>query len=377
MKNFRKNQGITLIALVITVIVLLILAGITIATLTENNGILTRAQEAKNKTEQTQKEEQNILNSYEDQINEYAGIDWDTVLANAEKHPDQKTSTAIGVGTDGRVVNMDLWEYNFDNATNGYGLNDSISLITTTSAEASKGYSGTDFENIVIPQYISIDNGENWTPVTNLDWLFYNCTELEEINQLPDTVKSMRYTFRGCSNLNVVSSLPTNLENMQCTFYSCKNLITIPIIPEKVTNMVGTFNNCSNLIEAPTIPNNVLDMRETFANCTSLETIANIPNKVETLEKTFQNCSNLKAVPTIPESVTNMSRTFLGCSNLNGEIIINANITGAMITETENDYYNLFGNAVTNENCKIKLLGTCPILEDIINYWNKINPNIT
>lgn len=343
----------------------------------EKTGIIKRAVEAREKTDEAEKNEQNTLNSYEDRINEYAGIDWDTVLANAEKHPDQKTSTAIGVGTNGRVVNMDLWEYNFDDATNGYGLNDSVSLITTTSAEASKGYSGTDFENIVIPQYISIDNGENWTPVTNLDWLFYNCIELKEINQLPDTVKSMRYTFRGCINLNVVSSLPTNLENMQCTFYSCKNLITIPIIPEKVTNMVGTFNNCSNLIEAPTIANNVLDMRETFANCTSLETIANIPNKVETLEKTFQNCSNLKAVPTIPESVTNMSRTFLGCSNLNGEIIINANITGAMITETENDYYNLFLNAVTNENCKIKLLGTCSILEDIINYWNKLNPNIT
>lgn len=30
MKNFRKNQGITLIALVITIIVLIILAGVTI-----------------------------------------------------------------------------------------------------------------------------------------------------------------------------------------------------------------------------------------------------------------------------------------------------------------------------------------------------------
>ena len=38
MKNFRKNQGITLIALVITVIVLLILAGVTISTLTGENG---------------------------------------------------------------------------------------------------------------------------------------------------------------------------------------------------------------------------------------------------------------------------------------------------------------------------------------------------
>lgn len=42
-----KNQkGITLIALVITIIVLLILAGITIAMLTGDNGLLTRSQQA-------------------------------------------------------------------------------------------------------------------------------------------------------------------------------------------------------------------------------------------------------------------------------------------------------------------------------------------
>ena len=47
----RKNNGITLIALVITIIVLLILAGVTIATLTGENGILTRASEAAERTE--------------------------------------------------------------------------------------------------------------------------------------------------------------------------------------------------------------------------------------------------------------------------------------------------------------------------------------
>ena len=46
-----KNNGITLIALVITVIVLLILAGVTIATLTGENGILTRASDAAERTE--------------------------------------------------------------------------------------------------------------------------------------------------------------------------------------------------------------------------------------------------------------------------------------------------------------------------------------
>ena len=46
-QKFKKNQGITLIALVVTIIVLLILAGISIAMLTGQNGILNRATEAK------------------------------------------------------------------------------------------------------------------------------------------------------------------------------------------------------------------------------------------------------------------------------------------------------------------------------------------
>ena len=58
MENMKKlkltkntNNGITLIALVITIIVLLILAGVTIATLMGDNGILTKANDAKRETE--------------------------------------------------------------------------------------------------------------------------------------------------------------------------------------------------------------------------------------------------------------------------------------------------------------------------------------
>ena len=46
-KKFEEKEGITLIALVITIIVLLILAGVSIAMLTGDNGILTQATEAK------------------------------------------------------------------------------------------------------------------------------------------------------------------------------------------------------------------------------------------------------------------------------------------------------------------------------------------
>ena len=50
-KENRKNRGITLIALVITIIVLLILAGITIGAITSENGIIQNALSAKEQTE--------------------------------------------------------------------------------------------------------------------------------------------------------------------------------------------------------------------------------------------------------------------------------------------------------------------------------------
>ena len=51
LKVAKEKKGITLIALVITIIVLLILAGISISMLTGQNGILNRAQEAKEQTQ--------------------------------------------------------------------------------------------------------------------------------------------------------------------------------------------------------------------------------------------------------------------------------------------------------------------------------------
>ncbi len=60
-EELKKKAGITLIALVLTIIVLLILAGVSIATLTGENGILTRASKAEEKTEEATEEEQRKL----------------------------------------------------------------------------------------------------------------------------------------------------------------------------------------------------------------------------------------------------------------------------------------------------------------------------
>ena len=75
MKNLRKKiykqKGITLIALVITIILLLILAGVSIAMLTGENGILTQAQRAKTETENAAQNEAGILEDYNNTLNNY------------------------------------------------------------------------------------------------------------------------------------------------------------------------------------------------------------------------------------------------------------------------------------------------------------------
>ena len=66
-KLIKENKGITLIALVITIIVLLILAGITVTQLS-NNGLFDKARIAKEKWEDARKLENSLLGEYENEI---------------------------------------------------------------------------------------------------------------------------------------------------------------------------------------------------------------------------------------------------------------------------------------------------------------------
>lgn len=352
LKSNRK--GITLIALVITIIVLLILAGVSIATLTGENGILNQANNAKNKTEEAKIQEGKTLENLEDEITNIIGINWEETLKTATKHPEQKVSNAIGVGTNGKSVNMDLWEYSLmDNGT--YGLNTRENLNTETSIGVTSGYKGlfTSDGQIqgTIPQYISEDGGENFKEVTDLKWLFFNCSEMKIAPQIPTTVKKMNYTFRKCVSL--------------------KNT---PKIPDGVLEMSRTFQECENLENITNLPNNVTNLAYTFSDCKKLKTVSYIPNKVENMDRTFLNCVNLKVENLIiPNSVTNMQRTFYHCENLSGKIEINANLNGFLINN-ETDYVSVFGFAVTKENCKLILSGNCKVLSSIISEAG--NPNI-
>ena len=115
--KFKRNNGITLIALVVTIIVLLILAGISIMMLTGQNGILNRAKEAKESTQQAQEYEQTAINNTSDFINSYVnGKSYEVV----------------------EPTNVEDW----------YFTTESDGTITIT------GYKGSDTE-VVIPNFIN------------------------------------------------------------------------------------------------------------------------------------------------------------------------------------------------------------------------------
>ena len=439
-KKFKRNKGITLIALVVTIIVLLILAGISISMLTGQNGILNRASEAKNLNGIAQNGElvklsamdalsqglgtitdanlKTALNSnigegkYEitgDATNGWTvtvdgqdyrveatggSVNWDKILEDANKNPEsmkhkeQVKSSFIGIGTDGKPVNMDLWR----TSKKGDGT---WGIFSCESAYAwEDAYAGgiDDDGKIVgkIPQYIYSKEEERFVEVTDLSDTFYGCTGLTTAPEIPSGVIDMRETFAECTRLTTAPEIPSSVKYMNSTFRWCTGLTTAPEIPGSVTSMEGTFKECTGLTTAPEIPNSVTNMNDTFSGCTGLTTAPKIPNSVTSMSSTFSGCTGLTTAPEIPNSVTSMSSTFSGCTglttapeipnsvtrmyctfsgctNLTGEITINANLNSS----EEWTYEDCFSDTTK----PIQLTGTCPILSKLAETSS--NGNVT
>ena len=95
--NLKERKGITLIALVITIIVLLILAGVSIAMLTGQNGILTQAQSAKTTTEDKSTEEKIKLAVMAARAQSEGALDADKLVAEITNNYGG-TATKTGTG---------------------------------------------------------------------------------------------------------------------------------------------------------------------------------------------------------------------------------------------------------------------------------------
>ena len=98
MRFFERNTGITLIALVITIIVLLILAGVALATITGDDGLLAKAKQARQNTLDAQNAENGTLEGYEDVIDYVLGESAGIIV---EEKPSDWTNNKVTAITDG------------------------------------------------------------------------------------------------------------------------------------------------------------------------------------------------------------------------------------------------------------------------------------
>ena len=165
MRKTKRQTGITLVALVVTIIILLILAGITISSLT-NTGLFGRAKEAKEKTQNAEKNQQATLDSYEEQIG---------IASGAKEYTSAKTITeAQTEGMLSKKINSTI--------TDEYG-----NKITVPA-----GFKITNDATTVDKGIVIIDSNENefvWIPVGTI----YTDTAKTESNA--KTIELGRYFF--------------------------------------------------------------------------------------------------------------------------------------------------------------------------------------
>ncbi len=411
-KQKNKEKGITLIALVVTIIVLIILAGVSISMLVGDNGIITQAQGAKEETEAKGDEEKirlamtaaqianngnsniekddleiallengvkSIVVDKEDgtrniifldskkiyKLNSDGSIedtnsDFDSIYVAPNSQDEARNEGIIGIGTDGQPVDMDLWLYSFDTVTNGYGLNSNEvfqnseynSNGTNTETIRTAGYNGTETngKDIIIPQYISIDAEKTYSPVTSLYRTFNDNANIETMPTIPSTVTNMCNTFENCTNLKECS-IPGLVDNINWC-WAGTGITKISEIPNSVVYMYGTFARCNSLIEIDLrIPKDAVTLQMTFYDCENLKKVNLVGGeKIENMSQTFTLCENLLEISNIPPNIQNMHQTFFKCSKLTDldNLVIPTSVND--LTETFSECTDLAGTLIINAN---------------------------
>ena len=319
----RNKNGITLIALVITIIVLLILAGVSIAMLTGTNGILTQAQKAKMTTE---------LSSYKEQLELYK------TEKLAENREFLESTLTVG---------KESLKYN----TQPEGETGNIKTVIPSikdeyidKVEIIKGsllINTQDKNEIEIAQSLGI--AANPYDIVNGELLSSNGNLLlmDETGTLtiPDSVTKIgEGAFANLGGLKTII-IPGTVKEIGANAFSFNQTLETVVMQEGV-EVIGNkaFSNCGNLKNVA-FPDSLVKIGEMgFYQCAAITKIE-LPDKLEEVPSyCFHECinlkflklpSNLKAIEysafnrtkiseiKIPETVNKIEDyAFNGCSNL-------------------------------------------------------------
>ena len=305
----RENKGITLIALAITIIVLLILAGVTIGMITSDNGVIKEAKSTAEESRGASVEEAKDLWLIK---REGGGKqDLDGILAELEKQGllsssevseiKNNANNEIKIGSrtisfkeekEDTIVKFEpedpsLWQYEPDPATNGETL-------------ILKGYIGEGRpKEMIIPNYI------NGKPVKKIQSKTGN-------NASSIWSNSSMYGQGICDfdgNYNMVQSsvrrvyIPDGIEEIGTSTFAYSKALEEVVLPSTLVKIGDrAFAECSTLKEAKIS----IDFNEpskeksvgwyAFGNCTSLTKVDFSGNNFECGGSAFADCINLKTV---------------------------------------------------------------------------------
>ena len=142
----NKNKGITLISLVITIVILLILAVVSIGALAGDNGLIARAQKAKNNTLDAQNLENTALTDLENAINSVVGVEITGV--NTEETNPAEAIPEGGIITQGDAAKGIVMQDSNKNEWVWIEVPKTIYTNTAYLTDATTPTSNTDYTNI-------------------------------------------------------------------------------------------------------------------------------------------------------------------------------------------------------------------------------------
>ncbi len=119
-KLYKQEKGITLIALIVTIVIMLILAGITIKLAIDDNGVIDNAKEAKDQYEQAQADEDSGLNDISSEMRKYLDANRDKVTIKISKQPETEKAGAVLLTVESVEGITGTTEEEYDNFVNSF-----------------------------------------------------------------------------------------------------------------------------------------------------------------------------------------------------------------------------------------------------------------
>ena len=304
-------KGITLIALVVTIIVLLILAGVAISLTIGNNGIFTRAQEATVKYENASVYEQLQMVVADYQIDVYETGNDEEILNRL------KADRYVEEDSEGNnIVNVEnLMNRSMQTGKGSIGTGD-VYVIEKRQVTASSVTSDSE-EGM---NYYLIYYGENNSTSTNLGLAFKeNKSSSSEINWNEIFETAEKHPEQSEDNEAIGIDSYGNPVNMDLWNYvSYGTYIDLTLITQDwygETNLgwgyMGRYINGSIIGEVP-----MYIKPEGEENFIPVEAMSYTFAELDTSTGYYHSNTDLVNMPKIPETVTSMDNTFYLCTNL-------------------------------------------------------------